>query len=164
MHNLLAFFKLIFKHFSLIKSLRKKFHFFEIHISTSILQVCFECALSVPQHFRTIFSTQRSNFVVFEKSWKCAFCSIFAYQLRIFHFFFQDRPIWSNQHWNFKEWTQEMLSHTYHAPISYLHLIFEFAKKNFHFFIFMHISLSGTSQSSLRSFFQRFSNFFFIEF
>ena len=39
------------------KILKKKFHFFEIHISTSILQVCFECALSIPKHFRTIFST-----------------------------------------------------------------------------------------------------------
>ena len=55
MHNLLAFFKLIFKLFSLIKSLRKKFHFFEIHISTSIFQVCFECVLSIPKHFRAIF-------------------------------------------------------------------------------------------------------------
>ena len=57
MHNLLAFFELIFKLISLIKSLRKKFHFFEIHISTSILQVCFECALLIPKHFRTIFWT-----------------------------------------------------------------------------------------------------------
>ena len=55
MHNLLAFLKPILKLFSLIKSLRKKFHFFEIHISTSILQVCFGCALSIPRHFRTIF-------------------------------------------------------------------------------------------------------------
>ena len=37
MHNLLAFFELIFKPKTLIKSLRKKFHFFKIHISTSIL-------------------------------------------------------------------------------------------------------------------------------
>ena len=57
MHNLLVFFELIFKLISLIKSLRKKFHFFEIHISTSIFQVCFECALAIPKHFRTIFST-----------------------------------------------------------------------------------------------------------
>ena len=54
---LLAFlaWKLAWK--TLIKSLRKKFHFFEIHISTSILQVCFECALSIPKHSRTIFWT-----------------------------------------------------------------------------------------------------------
>ena len=57
MHNLLAFLKLIFKLISLIKSLRKKFHFFKIHISTSISQVCFECALSTPKHLRTISST-----------------------------------------------------------------------------------------------------------
>ena len=54
---LLAFlaWKLAWK--TLIKSLRKKFHFFEIHISTSILQVCFGCALSFPKLFRMIFST-----------------------------------------------------------------------------------------------------------
>ena len=135
---------------------------FAIH--TSSLEICFGCALLIPKYFRVIFWTQTPNFVVFEKSWKCAFCSIFAYQLRIFHFFFPDRSIWSNQHWNFKEWTQEMLSHIYHAPISCLHPILEFAKKNFQFFIFMHISLRGTSKSSLRSCFQRVSNFFFIEF
>ena len=133
MHNLLAFFELIFKLFSLIKSLRKKIHFFEIHISTSIFQVCFECALLIPKHFRTIFATQTSTFVVFQKSWKCAFCSIFAYQLRIFHFFFPDRQIWSNHYWNFVEWIQEMLSHTYHDPISCLHPIFEFANFFFKF-------------------------------
>ena len=54
---LLAFFKPNFNQKTLIKSLRKKFHFFKSHISTSIFQVCFECALSVPKHFRTIFST-----------------------------------------------------------------------------------------------------------
>ena len=131
MHNLLAFFKLIFKLFSLIKSLRKKFHFFKIHISTSILQVCFECALSIPKHFRTIFSTQTSNFVVFQKSWKSSFCSVFPYYSKGFHFFFPDREIWSNHYWKFVEWTQEMFSHTYHDLISCLDPIFEFAKKIF---------------------------------
>ena len=46
-----------------------------------------------------------------------------------FHFFFPDRPIWSNHYWNFVEWIQEKFSHTYHAPISCLHPIFEIAKK-----------------------------------
>ena len=36
-----------------------------------------------------------------------------------------------------------MLSHTYHAPISSLHLIFEFAKKKFSFFHFYAYFLKG---------------------
>ena len=55
MHILLAFFKLIFMPNSLIKSLRKKIHFFRIEFSTSIFQAYFGCALSIPNDFRTIF-------------------------------------------------------------------------------------------------------------
>ena len=55
MHILLAFLKLIFKLNSLIKSLRKKIHFFKIDFSTSIFQTYFGCALSIPNDFRTIF-------------------------------------------------------------------------------------------------------------
>ena len=44
MHILLAFLKLIFKLNSLIKSLRKKIHFFKMDFSTSILQTYFGCA------------------------------------------------------------------------------------------------------------------------
>ena len=55
MHILLAFFKHFFMPNSLIKSLRKKIHFFKIHISTSIFQVYFGCVLSIPNDFRTIF-------------------------------------------------------------------------------------------------------------
>ena len=55
MHILLAFLKLIFKLNSLIKSLRKKIHFFKIAIPTSILQTYFGCALSIQNDFRAIF-------------------------------------------------------------------------------------------------------------
>ena len=55
MHILLAFFKLIFMLNSLIKSLRKKIHFFKNAIPTSIFQTYFECALSIPNDFRAIF-------------------------------------------------------------------------------------------------------------
>ena len=55
MHILLAFLKLIFKLNSLIKSLRKKFHFFEIAFSTSILQTYFGYVLSIPNDFKAIF-------------------------------------------------------------------------------------------------------------
>ena len=55
MHILLAFLKLILKPNPLIKSLRKKIHFFEIAFSTSILQTYFGCALSIQNDFRAIF-------------------------------------------------------------------------------------------------------------
>ena len=55
MHILLAFLKLILKPNPLIKSLRKKFHFFKIAIPTSILQTYFGCALSIPNDFIAIF-------------------------------------------------------------------------------------------------------------
>ena len=133
MHILLAFFKLISMPNSLIKSLRKKIHFFKIEFSTSIFQAYFGCAFSIPNDFRTIFWIQTWIFDNFQKSVKTAFCSIFFYQLRKYQLFFLDRKIWSNHYWNFVEWIQEMLSHTYHDPILCLDLIFEFAKKNFKF-------------------------------
>ena len=55
MHILLAFLKLIFKPNPLIKSLRKKIHFFKIAIPTSILQTYFGCAFSIPNDIRAIF-------------------------------------------------------------------------------------------------------------
>ena len=133
MHILLAFFMLIFMPNSLIKSLTKKVHFFRIHISTSIFQAYFGCAVSIPNDFRTIFWIQTWIFDTFQKSVKTAFCSIFPYQLRNYQLFFPDRKIWSNHYWNFVEWIQEMLSHTYHDPISCLDPIFDFAKKIFKF-------------------------------
>ena len=73
--------------------------------------------------------------------------------MRIIHFFFSDRQMWSNHYWGGVEWIQEMLSHTYHDPISCLDLIFEFVN----FFLisfFMHILLRETLKRSLRSCFQ----------
>ena len=55
MHILLRIFKLIFMLNSLIKSLRKKIHFFKNAIPTSIFQTYFGCALSIPNDFRAIF-------------------------------------------------------------------------------------------------------------
>ena len=55
MHILLAFLKLIFKLNPLIKSLRKKIHFFKIAIPTSILQTYFGCALSILNDIKAIF-------------------------------------------------------------------------------------------------------------
>ena len=55
MRILLRIFKLILKPNSLIKSLRKKIHFFENAIPTSIFQTYFGCALSIPNDIRTIF-------------------------------------------------------------------------------------------------------------
>ena len=55
MHILLRIFKLIFMPNSLIKSLRKKIHFFKNAIPTSIFQTYFGCALSIPNDIRAIF-------------------------------------------------------------------------------------------------------------
>ena len=52
---LLAFFRLIFMPNSLIKSLRKTFHFFENAIPTSILQTYFGCFLSILNDIKAIF-------------------------------------------------------------------------------------------------------------
>ena len=53
-----------------------------------------------------------------------------------------------------------MLFNIYHGPISCLDQIFDFSKKNFHFFIFMHNSLRATSKSSLVSSFLKQKTFF----
>ena len=164
MHILLAFLKLIFKLNSLIKSLRKKFHFFEIAIPTSILQTYFGCALSIQNDIRAIFWIQTWIFDIFQKSLKTAFCSRFAYQLRIFHFFFPDRHIWPNHYWGCVEWIQEMLSHTYHDPISCLDPKIEFVKKNFQISLFMHISIRETLKRFLRGCFRLRRQIFFVEF
>ena len=74
MHNLLAFFKLIFKLYSLIKTLlRKNFIFFKIHISTSILQVCSSCGVLIPKHFRTIFLDLDMKFPYFSNKLEIQF-------------------------------------------------------------------------------------------
>ena len=150
MHILLRIFKLIFKLNSLIKSLRKKIHFFKNAIPTSIFQTYFGCALSIPNDFRAIFWIQTWIFDIFQKSVKTAFCSIFRYQLRTFHFFFPDRPIWPNHYWG----CAEMLLHTYHDPISCLDRKIEFAKFFFQISLFMHILLRETLKRPLRSCFQ----------
>ena len=164
MHILLAFFMLIFMLNSLIKSLTKKIHFFRIDISTSILQTYFGCVLSITNDFRTIFCIYTWICDNFQKSLKISFCSIFPYQLRNYQLFFPDRKLWSNHYWNFVEWTQEMLSHTYHHPISCLDPIFEFVLKFSQISFFMHISLRATLKRSLRSCFQPRRQNFFIEF
>ena len=139
MHILLRIFKLIFMLNSLIKSLRKKIHFFKNAIPTSIFQTYFGCALSIPNDFRAIFWIQTWIFDNFQKSVKTAFCSIFPYQLRMFHFFFPDRPIWSNHYWGCVKWIQQMLSHTYHDPISCLDPKIEFV--NFFSFKFQFLCI-----------------------
>ena len=55
MHILLRIFKRFFMLNSLIKSLRKKIHFFKIAIPTSILQTYFGCALSILNDIKAIF-------------------------------------------------------------------------------------------------------------
>ena len=53
-----------------------------------------------------------------------------------------------------------MFYNSYHDPISCLHPIFDFSKKKFIFFIFMHNSLRATSKSSLVSSFLKQKTFF----
>ena len=84
MHILLAFLKLIFKLNSLIKSLRKKIHFFKIAFSTSILQTYFGCVLSIQRDISDLNMYRFSTF--FKKASKLLFVADFLTRWEIASF------------------------------------------------------------------------------
>ena len=152
---------------TLIKNSIKKFQKVEKFISSqkfsnhdNIMETSFGHAFFISERIRTIRSAQRLIFDIFQKKFKFSLLSWFCKRLRFCWKTHPDRKIWSNHYWNLSEWTQEMLSNTYHDPISCLDPIFDFSKKNFHFSFFMLFSLRATSKSSLVSSFSLQKTFF----
>ena len=119
----------------------------------------FSWRLRIWKPFGNILSQKSFGIVWFEVIWRLERAI-----LKVDCKFSTNGFIWSNHHWNFVEWIQEMLSHTYHDPISCLDPIFEFAKKNFQIHIFMHISLRETLKRFLRACFRLRRQNFFVEF
>ena len=134
-----------------LKKLENLVSFSKSSNHTNIMETSFGHAFFISEHIRAIRAAQRLIFDIFQKSFKFSLLSWFCNKLIICWKFHSDRKIWSNHYWNLSEWTQEMLSNTYHDPISCLDPIFEFVLKFFQISFFMHISLRATSKRSMVS-------------
>ena len=126
---------------SLLKSLTKLFHFFEIDHHTRVLKGPPGCQLSIPKHIPMIWTDFWENSTFFKKSafwpflvdlgnfsvfeWKCGFVL----------------KIWPNRVWERKKWFEKVVSHRYDVFLLYLDRKIEI-DENFFFSHFLTIFLT----------------------
>ena len=105
---------------SLLKSLTKLFHFFEIDVHTRFLTGPPGCQLSIPGHIPMIWTDFWENSTFLKKSAFWAFLVIlgnFSVFMRKCGFVLK---IWPNRVWERKKWFEKVVSHCYHVFLSCL--------------------------------------------